>query len=219
MIQKKSFKKTILVAAALSAAITLNGCTTINSYTGQEEVSDATIGAGIGTVGGALIGGLAGGGKGALIGAAAGGLAGGFIGHSLDNANEELRQRLVGTGVQVTRNGNSIQLSMASDVTFKIDSADINSSFYKTLDSVSIVLKKYNKANVSIAGYTYNTGSDMHNQILSEQRAKSVGSYLISRNISAGRIFTQGFGKRYPVTNNDNAYGRAQNRRVVITLR
>jgi outer membrane protein OmpA-like peptidoglycan-associated protein len=182
-------------------------------------MADSTKGAGLGALGGAAIGVLAGGGRGALIGGAIGALGGGLIGNNLDKQNTELRQRLVGTGVQVNQVGNEVQLVMASDVTFHTNQASINMGFYPTLDSVAIVVKKYNNTSITISGYTDNVGSSAYNQRLSEARAASVGDYLVSRGISPNRIFTQGFGKRYPVASNASPDGRAMNRRVVISLR
>lgn len=207
------------IAALGLSAILLTGCTTINPYTGQAQASDAAIGTGIGAIGGATIGAIAGGGNGALIGGAVGALTGGLIGNSLDRENEELRQRLVGTGVQVVQQGNVIQLVMSSDVTFKTDQADVRDSFYSTLGSVAIVLKKYNRTNVVVTGYTDNVGNAAYNQSLSERRAASVGNFLISQGVSPNRIFTEGRGKRDFIASNATAAGRAMNRRVVITLR
>ncbi|MFA6408759.1 MAG: OmpA family protein [Gammaproteobacteria bacterium] len=207
------------VAGILGISFTLTGCMTTNPYTGQQEVSDTTLGTGIGAAGGAIVGGLINGGKGALIGAALGGATGAVIGNSMDNANKELRQRLVGSGVQVRKIGNSVQLVMYSDVLFKTDSADINRSFYNSLSSVALVLKKYNNTNVMVSGFTDSTGSASHNQILSEERAKSVANFLASQGVNQNRLFSQGFGMRNPVASNSTATGRAQNRRVVIILR
>lgn len=208
------------VAGLLGASVLmLSGCTSVNPYTGNQQVSDTTVGAGIGAASGAGIGALLGGGRGALIGGAIGAVTGGVIGNSFDQQNEELRQRLVGTGVQVQKVGNSIQLMMASDVTFNFNQADVRSGFYPVLNSVAIVLKKYNNTSITITGYTDNVGGDAYNQGLSEGRARSVGDYLISQGISPNRIFTQGMGKRNPVASNSTPSGRAMNRRVVITLR
>lgn len=211
-------RKTILTAS-LILCMGLSGCSTLNPYTGESQMSDTTKGIGLGTAGGALIGALADGGRGALIGGAVGAVAGGLIGHTLDQQDAELRKRLVGTGVQVKKIGNSIQLMMASDVTFDTNQSTVRSDFYPTLNSVATVLKKYNNTSITITGYTDNTGRDAYNQELSEQRARSVGAYLTYQGISANRIFTQGFGKRDPIVSNSTAAGRAMNRRVVITLR
>jgi outer membrane protein OmpA-like peptidoglycan-associated protein len=215
----------ILVFGAF--VVFISGCTTINPYTGEASTSKtaagAGLGAGLGAAGGAIIGGITGGSQAALIGAAigagAGGLTGAAIGHSIDRQDAELRQVLLGTGVQVKRVGNGVQLSMASDVTFATDSADIRASFYNILNSVAIVLNKYDNTSITINGYTDSTGSVAHNQELSERRAASVGAYLVSQRINPNRIFTKGFGSRNPVATNATSQGRAFNRRVVITLR
>lgn len=208
-----------LTLASLIAALCLSGCSTVDPYTGERRVNDASVGAGVGAVGGALAGALIGGERGALIGGALGATTGGAIGYSFDKQNDELRKTLVGTGVQVKRVGNSIQLIMASDVTFATDQSAIQSNFYPTLNSVATILRKYPKTSITITGYTDNTGGDAHNQQLSENRARSVGDYLVSQGVSPNRIFTQGMGKRNPVASNATVQGRAFNRRVVITLR
>lgn len=207
------------IVSATCLTLILSACTTVNPYTGQSQVSDSTVGAGIGTATGAVLGSLVGGTRGALIGGAIGATTGGLIGHSFDQENEELRQALLGTGVQVRKNGNSIQLVMASDVTFDFNQSDVRSSFYPTLNSVATVFKKYDNNTITITGYTDNVGGDAYNQTLSENRAKSVGDYLIAVGVPANRVFTNGMGKRDPIGSNTSNAGRAMNRRVVITLR
>lgn len=209
-----------IIAVYLTASmVTLSGCSTINPYTGEKEVSRTTIGSGIGAAGGAILGGIFGGGKGALIGAAAGSLVGGVSGNYMDRQDAELRKDLVGTGVQIKKQNNNIQLSMASDITFRLNSADINARFYKTLRSVATVLKKYDRTNIMIAGFTDTTGTTAYNQVLSEKRANSVGDFLISQGVNSDRVFPSGFGERDPIASNASEQGRAKNRRVVITLR
>ena len=65
---------------------------------------------------------------------------------------------------------------------------------------------------------TDSTGSRDYNQQLSEKRAMSVASYLKSRNIVDARFEIVGFGEDYPIADNSTAEGRAQNRRVELTL-
>ena len=72
------------IVLALCGVLFLSGCTSINPYTGEKQVSDSTIGTGIGAAGGAVVGALIGGGKGAAIGGALGAVTGGAIGYSLD---------------------------------------------------------------------------------------------------------------------------------------
>ncbi len=58
----------------------------------------------------------------------------------------------------------------------------------------------------------------MHNQELSESRARSVADYLISQKIDPSRVMAVGYGKRYPIASNATEAGQAKNRRVEITI-
>ncbi|MGG2478590.1 glycine zipper domain-containing protein, partial [Rhizobium sp. BR5] len=142
----------------------LSACTTTDPYTGEQKMSNTAGGAGIGAVVGAL-GGLAVGGSpvgrrnAALIGAGIGALAGGAIGNYMDGQESELRAQLQGTGVSVTRRGDSIVLNMPSNITFATDQDQVIPPFYQTLDSVGIVLNKFNRTLIDINGHTDSTGS------------------------------------------------------------
>lgn len=194
-------------------------CTT-NPFTGERQVSKTATGAVIGAAGGAAIGALAGRNraKGALIGAGAGALAGGAVGAYMDVQEAKLRERLRGTGVSVTRAGDDLILNMPGNVTFETDRADIRPGFYEILNSVTLVLKEYDKTIIEVMGHTDSTGSEAYNQSLSERRASSVGRYLIAQGIDSRRVLMQGFGKRFPIASNDTVEGRQQNRRVELRL-
>jgi outer membrane protein OmpA-like peptidoglycan-associated protein len=120
--------------------------------------------------------------------------------------------------VSVTRNGDNLILNMPGNITFKTASSDLNAGFYKVLDSVSLVLKEFDKTLIDVEGHTDNVGDDAYNQNLSVQRATSVGSYLQSHGVNSQRIVTLGAGESRPVAPNDNAEGRQQNRRVELKL-
>ena len=197
----------------------ISGCSSINPYTGEKEINDTSIGTGVGAAGGAVVGALLGGGKGAAIGGILGAATGGIVGNIFDRENEELRQALVGSGVQVRRVGHTIQLVMAADVTFETNQANVQTNFYPTLNSITTIFKKYQDNTITITGYTDNTGSASYNLLLSEERAANVGSYLISRGVPPNRIFTKGRGRSNPIAPNTTARGRSLNRRVVINLR
>jgi outer membrane protein OmpA-like peptidoglycan-associated protein len=206
-------------AAGALCALALSACT-INPYTGEQQVSKTAMGATLGAAGGAAIGALAARdrAKGALIGAGAGALAGGAVGVYMDVQEAKLRERLRGTGVSVTRVGDELVLNMPGSVTFETNQAAIRPSFYEVLNSVSMVLKEYDKTIIEVLGHTDATGSDAYNQGLSEQRAASVRSYLAAQGIDARRVLSQGFGERHPVASNDSAEGRQSNRRVELRL-
>lgn len=209
-----------LAGAGLVAAALLSGCTTVNPYTQESQTSKAVKGAGIGAAAGAVVGLLTKGDKleNALIGAGVGALAGGGVGYYMDVQEAKLRQKLEGTGVSVTRVGDNITLNMPSSITFALNSADLNAQFYNALGGVSMVLKEYNKTVIEVAGHTDSSGSDQYNQQLSQRRAQSVASYLSGQGINSQRLLTVGAGESYPIASNDTEAGRAQNRRVEMTI-
>ncbi|EBV4241487.1 OmpA family lipoprotein [Salmonella enterica subsp. enterica serovar Enteritidis] len=86
------------------------------------------------------------------------------------------------------------------------------------LTGVAMVLKEYPKTAVNVVGYTDSTGSHDLNMRLSQQRADSVASSLITQGVDASRIRTSGMGPANPIASNSTAEGKAQNRRVEITL-
>ena len=213
-------KRVLIVALA---ATYLSSCTTTDPYTGQQKMSNtaggAVLGAALGAVGGAVVGG---GGRSsrnaALIGAGIGALAGGAIGNYMDQQEAELRAQLQGTGISVTRQGDYIILNMPSNITFATDQDAVMPQFYSTLNSVAIVLRKFDRTLIDINGHTDSTGSLQHNQALSERRAMSVAGYLNSQGIDPRRVSSLGFGPSQPIASNATPDGRAQNRRVEIQI-
>lgn len=211
------------IALVALAATYLAGCTTTDPYTGEQKMSKTAGGALLGAGAGALAG-LAIGGdaverrNGALIGAALGGLAGGAIGNYMDNQEAELRAQLQGTGISVSRVGDRIILNMPSNITFNVDQDGLKPGFFPTLNSVAIVLRKFDKTLIDINGHTDSTGSAAHNQDLSERRALAVASYLGGQGIEQRRVSAVGFGASRPIASNASEEGRAQNRRVEILI-
>ena len=207
------------LAVSLGSVMLISGCAT-NPYTGEQQASKTGIGAGVGAATGALAGQLIGRNTtSTLIGAGVGAVVGGVAGNIMDQQAAELRRQLEGTGVRVVKNGNQIQLIMPGDITFPVNGSDVKPQFYSVLNSVAIVLKKYSQTSIQVAGYTDSTGSASHNQQLSQNRAQSVASYLMNQGVAAGRFNVVGYGQNNPIASNDTASGKAQNRRVEITLR
>jgi len=210
------------IVIALLMAVALIGCTTTDPYSGDQKTSSTTKGAGIGAVAGAVIGAASASkkdrGKGALTGAVLGGALGGGVGNYMDRQETALRNRLQGSGVQVRREGNNLYLIMPGNITFASSRADIRSDFYEVLNSVGLVLKEFNQTAIRITGHTDSTGGAALNQTLSEQRAGSVASYLISQGVASNRIQSYGEGPRYPIASNDTESGRQANRRVELEL-
>lgn len=187
---------------------------------GQGMSKTATYG-GMGALAGAAAGALLNKdnrGKGALIGAAVGGAAGAGYGYYVDKQEAELRQQMAGTGVEVQRQGDQLTLVMPGNITFASNSADISSGFYSSLNNLANSFRQYNQNNIEVLGYTDSTGSYQNNVSLSQRRAQSVVSYLISQGVDSSRVSARGLGPENPIASNATEAGRSQNRRVEIKL-
>jgi outer membrane protein OmpA-like peptidoglycan-associated protein len=209
------------IALFAAASVALAGCASMEDFATSPEKEKTRKGAGYGAAAGAVVGLLSAGNnpfKSAMIGAAAGALVGGSVGYYMDKQEAKLRQQMAGTGVDVVRTGDNITLDMPGGVTFAFDSSDVNSQFYPVLDKVAATLGEYNKTVIEVAGHTDSVGSDVYNQQLSEKRANSVAAYLSSHGVDRSRVVTVGAGEAHPVASNETETGRAQNRRVEITI-
>ena len=214
-------KRFAMTAAAAIMISTTAACIT-DPETGDRRVSKAEIGAGVGAVGGYLLGDLIGGRNDRaerLIGAGIGVLAGGAIGTYMDRQEQELRRRTAGTGVEVERQGDELVLTMPSGITFAHDRYDIQPQFQSTLDQIAQTLTAYPQTMIDIYGHTDSTGSDAYNQTLSENRSRSVATYLGGRGVQAVRMATQGFGESQLAVNPEQSEAdRQANRRVEIRI-
>jgi len=213
--------KTRIVAMMATAALALSACAPMQDIATSPDKEKTRKGAGYGAAAGAVIGLLTGGNdkfQAAMIGAAAGALVGGSVGYYMDKQEAELREQMAGTGVDVVRNGDNITLDVPGGVTFAFNSADLNSQFFPVLDKVAATLAEYDKTIIEVAGHTDNVGSDAYNLQLSDRRANSVAAYLSGHGVARTRIVTVGAGEGHPIASNDTDAGRAQNRRVEITI-
>jgi outer membrane protein OmpA-like peptidoglycan-associated protein len=152
-----------------------------------------------------------------LAGAAIGAAAGAGVGAYMDRQEERLA-RIPGTSVERVGDG-MLLVKFDSDVLFDIDSALVKPSQRAVVDDVGAVLVDYPKTAVVVQGHTDSTGSEEHNQDLSERRAEAIANRLIGDGVGADRIAAVGYGEGYPVADNDTARGRQQNRRVEILLK
>ena len=213
-------KNQMITLALVAAMLPLSACVT-DPTTGKRTISKAAIGGIGGALGGYLLGDLIGGKRDRtekIVGAGIGALAGAGAGYYMDEQEKKLRQQTAGTGVNVTREGDNLVLDMPSEVTFGVDSANIDAGFRNTLDQVASTLTQYEKTYVDVMGHTDSTGSDTYNQTLSERRASAVADYLSIRGVQSARLATRGYGESQPKASNLDAAGRSANRRVEIRL-
>lgn len=208
--------KLVTTAFLVMATAAMAACTT-NPYTGEQQARrSATFGA----VGGVVCGliGARDSGQHARNAALGCGAIGAGIGAYMDAQEAELREELQGTGVQVRRNGDQLDLIMPGNITFDTNEYSIRSGFHPVLDSVSTILYKYTDTRLRVTGHTDSTGSRDYNYNLSNRRATSVANYLAEKGIDQSRLISQGMGPDQPVASNDNESGRASNRRVELQI-
>ena len=211
----KTWKKFSLVG--VMAALALSACAT-DPVTGQVDRNNTVIGALGGAATCGIVGALTHGSKGARNSALACGAIGAGVGAYMDHQERQLRQSLANTEVEVNRVGDEIRLVMPESITFATGSYQLNNSAASSLNSVGSVLAQYTDTTVRVIGHTDSTGSDSVNEPLSRNRASSVANYLVSRGVASNRITTAGMGSRQPVATNSTAAGRAENRRVEISV-
>jgi outer membrane protein OmpA-like peptidoglycan-associated protein len=213
-------KNQMISLILLTAMLPLSACVT-DPETGNRTISKAAIGGVGGALGGYLLGDLIGGRRDRtekIVGAGIGALAGAGVGYYMDEQERKLRQQTAGTGINVIRDGNNLVLDMPSEITFGVDSSNVDAGFRDTLDQVASTLKQYEKTYVDVMGHTDSTGSDAYNQALSERRASAVADYLSSSGVQSARLATRGYGESQPKASNLDAAGRSANRRVEIRL-
>lgn len=243
--KKMIFKGGVL---ALASVMMLSGCSTIKntwdsmSQAGQGATAGGTLGAAVGTGIGALIGGGKGTWIGALIGGALGAGTGALVGNKMDTQKKALEEQLAQMQAQedentanINKNAQDIQdikvqmvkdrndldaikLVLGDAILFPTGKATLSQAADAALSRVAYNLKQFPDTDVTVVGFTDNTGSVQLNQNLSEQRAESVVNYLESQGIPASRLKAVGMGENDPIASNDTPEGRAQNRRVEMYI-
>ena len=236
---KKMITKGSMIA--LCAAMMLSGCNSIKntwdgmSQAGQGATAGGTIGAAVGTGVGALIGGGKGTWIGALVGGALGAGTGALVGNHMDTQKRALEEQLSQMQAQENKNSqdiedikvqmvkdrndlDAIKLVLGDAVLFQTGKSDLSQAADAALSRVAYNLKQFPNTDVTVVGYTDNTGSEQLNQNLSEKRAESVVHYLESQGIPAARLKAVGMGENDPIASNSTAAGRAQNRRVEMFI-
>lgn len=109
-------------------------------------------------------------------------------------------------------------ITLSGQVLFASAKYELLPAARKALDNVAEALKASGNRTITIEGHTDSQGNAASNMTLSQRRAESVRTYLISRGIVETEIRAEGFGKDRPIAPNTTAEGRANNRRVEIVL-
>lgn len=213
-----TMKKSALVGVA--ALFALSACATDPSQIPGTDGNRTQEGAIAGAILGGVIGAATGSGSRGddiITGAVIGGVAGGITGNILDRQAAELRNQL-GNEIGVINTGDALIVRLPNDILFDVNSTVLKGTLRSDLLVLADSLNKYPQSIVTVTGHTDSTGSAAFNQDLSERRASAVANVLFNGGVSFNRVRTVGAGENQPIATNQTEGGRAQNRRVDITI-
>ena len=145
---------------------------------------------------------------------------------NLQSQNWQLQQQLATSQQEVTRLQGAIKYTVNSDLLFAPGSWQMRPQGQQVIANLAKKLAPTQQNHLMVSGYTDNApiGEALRragvtsNQELSQKRADAVMQYLISQGVKPDLVSAQGFGDASPVAANDTAQGRAQNRRVELSL-
>ena len=109
-------------------------------------------------------------------------------------------------------------MSMGADAFFDFDKSNLKPEGEAKLAALASDMSTVDVQSVDIVGHTDAIGTEQYNQALSERRARSAADFLVGQGVNPGLISTRGMGETQPVATNQTPEGRAQNRRVDITV-
>ena len=144
----------------------------------------------------------------------------------LQSQNQQLQQQLAASQQQNSRLQGAIRYTVNSDLLFAPGSWEMRPQGQQVIANLAKKLAPTQQNHLMVSGYTDNApiGEALRregvasNQELSKKRADAVMQYLISQGVKPDLLSAQGFGDASPVASNDTAQGRAQNRRVELSL-
>ena len=119
---------------------------------------------------------------------------------------------------RVYRQGESLVISLTG-VTFPVGKSAIDPASFGLLSKVHDAIKLFPNTSLIVEGHTDSDGSDSANLILSQDRADAVKQYLVSNaGVNPEKISSIGYGSARPVASNQNAEGKARNRRIDLVM-
>lgn len=117
--------------------------------------------------------------------------------------------------IENLKDGEAIVLE---NISFELNSDKLTNSSFASLNQIVELFSEYPNLIVEIAGHTDNTGNSEANHKLSENRAKSVVNYLVSKGVTPIKLKAKGYGDSAPISNNQTEEGRKKNRRVEFKI-
>ena len=128
----------------------------------------------------------------------------------------EVRDSFDSDEAEVYKQGSKLVIRLKA-IQFPVGKYVIMPNNYSLLTKVQRAIRTFGEPDVIIEGHTDSTGSKINNQLLSENRAEAVRSYLVAnKTLSMEKIAATGYGSKRPLASNKTAKGRAINRRIDV---
>ncbi len=135
----------------------------------------------------------------------------------LQRTIESARSQFSADEAEAYQQGNNLVIRLKK-INFASGRSDLPATSMSTLSKVSEVAKSLNASLINVEGHTDSTGNDQQNKKISEQRASAVATYFKANGFKDIDVKSAGFGFEKPIATNKSKEGRAQNRRVDITI-
>jgi chemotaxis protein MotB len=140
--------------------------------------------------------------------------------------NETMGSEIAARELHIARMQDAIKVSINDDLLFPSGGSEMSAAAKSSVAKVAAILAPHQKNKILVNGYTDTTpiGPELAaqgittNLILSQRRADNVMQFMISQGVKPNMVSAQGFGEASPVASNDTPEGRAQNRRVELTI-
>jgi chemotaxis protein MotB len=146
--------------------------------------------------------------------------------NSLDQAYSQLQQAYQGDEVEIRQLQGELKITIRDKILFPEGGFKLNANAEKILAKMAPTLSGFQNTKVVVRGYTddVSIGAGLRsegiatNLDLSSKRADNVVDFLIHKGVNQNLISAQGMGDTNPVASNSTPEGRAQNRRIEVTL-
>ncbi len=143
-----------------------------------------------------------------------------------DQLNQTMSSEVSAREMHIERLQNAIRVTVNDDLLFPSGDWQMPTAAQQTMGKMIPILAPMQQTKIVVNGYTDNVPISSRlkrqgvtsNQVLSQKRAESVMNFMTSQGVNPSLVSAQGFGDADPIASNDTADGRAQNRRVELTL-
>jgi chemotaxis protein MotB len=140
--------------------------------------------------------------------------------------NQSMSAEVGAQQMQISRLQDAIKVTVNSELLFPSGGWEMSAEAKQTIAKIAAILAPQQTTMINVNGYTDSTPIGPHlksqgitsNLILSQKRADNVMQFMISQGVKPNLVSAQGFGDADPVASNDTPQGRAQNRRVELTI-